>query len=40
MKDEFISGIWAPAGHYKNRQVQLAVNGTKKNKHYQRNKKN
>ncbi|ADI90993.1 hypothetical protein AOLE_10520 [Acinetobacter oleivorans DR1] len=29
-----------PARHYKNMQVQVAVNGTKKNKYYQRNKKN
>jgi hypothetical protein len=29
-----------PARHYKNMRVQAAVNGTKKNKYYQRNKKN
>jgi len=35
-----ISGKCAPARYYKNMQVQTAVNGTKKNKYDQRNKKN
>jgi hypothetical protein len=40
VKGELISGMCAPARYYKNMQVQAAVNGTKKNKYDQRNKKN